>query len=232
MSTIFYVEDEVFLAKIIRDSLESRGYQVVWAADGKEALDKFSNTQADICVLDVMLPHIDGFELGRRIKKQCPQIPIIYLTAKDQTKDVLEGFGVGANDYIRKPCSIEELIIRVENLLQLTNTQTPTQNNSSSERAIGNFVFYPKKYSLVFQGNKKISLSHKETELLKLFSSNINQKIDRQKILDTVWGDDSFFNSRNLDVYITKLRQYFKADSNIKIITLRGVGYHFLVEND
>ncbi|MCH2044988.1 MAG: response regulator transcription factor [Saprospiraceae bacterium] len=231
MSTIFYVEDEVFLAKIIKDSLESRGYTVIWAANGKEALDKFPNAQADISVLDVMLPHIDGFELGRKIKELNPDIPIIYLTAKDQTKDVLQGFEAGANDYIRKPCSIEELIIRVENLLQLTNVKTPTTNNSRAERTIGQFVFYPKKYTLVFQGDQKISLSHKETELLKLFSSHINQKITRHRILDTVWGDDSFFNSRNLDVYITKLRQYFKADPKIKIITLRGVGYHFLVEN-
>lgn len=228
---IFYVEDEVFLAKIIKESLESRGYEVCLVTDGAKALTTYEEYAADICVLDVMLPNVDGFEIGQCIRKQTPKVPIIYLTAKDQTQDVLAGFKAGGNDYIKKPCSIEELLVRIENLLQLTHQQVPTRQNREVI-PIGKFIFYPLKYQLQYQEKKAVSLSHKEAELLKFFVQHINQVVDRKLLLQKVWGDDSFFNSRNLDVYITKLRQYFKLDKNIKIITLRGVGYHFLVDKN
>ncbi|MBL4649477.1 MAG: response regulator transcription factor [Aureispira sp.] len=228
---IFYVEDEIFLSKIIKESLESRGYEVCLVRDGRFAEEEFIAFKPDICVLDVMLPNKDGFEIGQDIKVSNPDIPILYLTAKDQTADVLRGFKVGANDYIRKPCSIEELIIRIENLLILTSKKTLTEATDSYEMRIGNFTFFTHKYSMKHLDGESISLSHKEVELLKLFAKNINKTIHRQDILDQVWGNDSFFNSRTLDVYITKLRSYFKKDKNIKIITLRSVGYHFLVES-
>lgn len=227
---IFYVEDEIFLSKIIKESLESRGYEVCLVRDGRFAEEEFIAFQPDICVLDVMLPNKDGFEIGQDIKVHQPDVPILYLTAKDQTEDVLRGFEVGANDYIRKPCSIEELIIRIENLLILTTKKTLTKASDSYEMRIGDFTFFTHKYSMEHLDGASISLSHKEVELLKLFAQNINQTINRQDILDQVWGDDSFFNSRSLDVYINKLRSYFKKDKKIKIITLRSVGYHFLVE--
>jgi len=227
---IFYVEDEIFLSKIIKESLESRGYEVCLVRDGRFAEEEFIAFQPDICVLDVMLPNKDGFEIGQDIKVHQPDVPILYLTAKDQTEDVLRGFKVGANDYIRKPCSIEELIIRIENLLILTTKKTLTKASDSYEMRIGDFTFFTHKYSMEHLDGASISLSHKEVELLKLFAQNINQTINRQDILDQVWGDDSFFNSRSLDVYINKLRSYFKKDKKIKIITLRSVGYHFLVE--
>lgn len=227
---IFYVEDEIFLSKIIKESLESRGYEVCLVRDGRFAEEEFIAFQPDICVLDVMLPNKDGFEIGQDIKVHQPDVPILYLTAKDQTEDVLRGFKVGANDYIRKPCSIEELIIRIENLLILTTKKTLTKASDSYQIRIGDFTFFTHKYSMEHLDGASISLSHKEVELLKLFAQNINQTINRQDILDQVWGDDSFFNSRSLDVYINKLRSYFKKDKKIKIITLRSVGYHFLVE--
>jgi len=227
---IFYAEDELFLSKIIKESLESRGYEVCLVRDGRFAEAEFIAFQPDICLLDVMLPNKDGFEIGTMIKAINPTLPIIYLTAKDQTTDVLQGFKIGANDYIRKPCSIEELIVRIENLLTLIQQKKAQDNKPSYQLAIGSFTFFTHKYTMEDALGKSINLSHKEVELLKLFANNINKTINRQEILDRVWGDDSFFNSRNLDVYITKLRGYFKSDSKIKIITLRGVGYHFLVE--
>lgn len=226
---IFYVEDEVFLAKIIKESLESRGYEVCLVTDGAKAIEQYENYAADICVLDVMLPNVDGFEIGQTIREQTPNLPIIYLTAKDQTADVLAGFKAGGNDYIKKPCSIEELLVRIENLLSLSH-QPATNSTTTEVIELGDFTFYSLKYQLQYKKEIPISLSHKEAELLKFFAQNINQVSDRRLLLNKVWGDDSFFNSRNLDVYITKLRQYFKSDNNIKIITLRGVGYHFLVD--
>lgn len=229
---IFYVEDELFLSKIIKESLESRGYEVCLVRDGRFAEAEFVAFQPDICLLDVMLPNRDGFELGMMIKAIQPQLPIIYLTAKDQTTDVLKGFEIGANDYIRKPCSLEELIVRIENLLTLVQQKNAQDQKPTYQYRIGAFTFFTHKYTMEDGQGNHIKLSHKEVELLKLFAKNINQTIQRQELLDAVWGDDSFFNSRNLDVYITKLRGYFKADPKIKIITLRGVGYHFLVEED
>lgn len=225
---IFYLEDELFLSKIIKESLEIRGYEVCLVRDGRFAEAEFVAFQPDICVLDVMLPNRDGFEIGAMIKAADPQLPIIYLTAKDQTMDVLKGFEIGANDYIRKPCSIEELMVRIENLLTLT--QQKKAQEPVYQYTLGSFTFYTHKYTMEDEAGKVIKLSHKEVELLKLLAQNMNQTIQRQELLDAVWGDDSFFNSRNLDVYITKLRGYFKSDSKVKIITLRGVGYHFLVE--
>lgn len=227
---IFYVEDEIFLSKIIKESLESRGYEVCLVRDGRFAEEEFTAFEPDICVLDVMLPNKDGFEIGQNIKESHPDIPILYLSAKDQTEDIIRGFKIGANDYIRKPCSIEELIIRIENLLILTSKKTLQKASDPYEIPIGDFTFFTHKYSMEHVDGDQISLSHKEVELLKLFAKNINKTINRQDILDQVWGDDSFFNSRSLDVYITKLRSYFKKDKKIKIITLRSVGYHFLVE--
>ncbi|MCP4440097.1 MAG: response regulator transcription factor [Aureispira sp.] len=227
---IFYVEDEVFLAKIIKESLESRGYEVCLVTDGAKALAAYEQYAADICVLDVMLPNVDGFEIGQAIREQTPKTPIIYLTAKDQTQDVLAGFKAGGNDYIKKPCSIEELLVRIENLLSLTH-QKAAKPYTKEAIQLGAFTFSPLKSQLQYKEKEAISLSHKEAELLKFFAQHINQVSDRRLLLNTVWGDDSFFNSRNLDVYIAKLRNYFKVDEQVKIITLRGVGYRFLVEN-
>ncbi len=226
MTRIFYVEDEPFLGKIVKESLESRGFEVKMLADGRFALKEFEQYKPDICVLDVMLPNKDGYTIGNEIRQQNSAMPIIFLTAKTQTEDVLKGFQSGGNDYIRKPFSMEELIIRINNLLQLVNKKNISQEANVQ---IGEYKFFPQKYELVFQENSK-KLSNREAELLKIFSENRNFTISRKEILMKIWGDDSFFNSRNLDVYITKLREYLKNDSSIKLTTLKGVGYHFSVE--
>jgi DNA-binding response OmpR family regulator len=221
---ILYVEDEPFLGKIVKESLESRDFEVVMVADGRLVQKVFEETKPDICVLDVMLPKKDGYSIATSIRNVNAEIPIIFVTAKTQTEDLIKGFEVGGNDYLRKPFSMEELIVRIKNLLRLT-----VKPNSPKENiAIGKFEFLPNRYELKLGGIIR-KLSHREAILLQILSENKNNTIQRKEILMRIWGDDSFFNSRNLDVYITKLRDYFKEDSSIEIITIKGIGYHFSV---
>ncbi|MDX1477517.1 MAG: response regulator transcription factor [Saprospiraceae bacterium] len=224
---ILYVEDEVFLGKIVKESLETRGYDVRWVKDGSDALSAFQTELPDICVLDVMLPGKDGFTIGKEIRQAKDDVPIIYLTAKDQTGDVLKGFTSGGNDYIKKPFSMEELIVRIENLLNLSKNGRPP--GDQEEIRLGQYVFHPLRMELQ-HAETTHKLSHRENELLKILAFNKNLPVERKRILKEIWGDDSFFNSRNLDVYITRLRKYFKGDPGLQINTLKGVGYQFVVE--
>lgn len=224
-TTIFYVEDEVFLAKIVKESLESRGFEVIMENQGKEALTAFRNCQPDICVLDVMLPDRDGFEIADEIRRTHEKIPIIFLTAKTQTEDVLKGFLAGGNDYVRKPFSMEELIARIQNLLQLS---TGTSGKILPDTVnLGKFQFQVKR-QLLQGGVAERKLSYREAALLHLLFENREKIIDRRDILNLLWGNDSFFNSRNLDVYITKLRNYLREDPSLEIITIKGIGYRFV----
>ncbi|CAN5348253.1 response regulator transcription factor [soil metagenome] len=222
---ILYVEDEPFLGRIVKESLESRDFEVSMATDGKDVMDLFRKTEPAICVLDVMLPNKDGYALAKNIRQINPSIPIIFVTAKTQTEDLVKGFDVGGNDYLRKPFSMEELIVRVNNLLRWTKTDNhPFQDTI----VLGKFEFTPNRYELKSGGNLR-KLSHREGMLLLVLSENINKVVSRKDVLMRVWGDDSFFNSRNLDVYVTKLRDYLKEDASVEIITIKGVGYHFSV---
>ena len=224
MTKILYVEDEPFLGKIVKESLESRGYDVLMLADGREIATHYQQFMPDVCVFDVMLPFRDGYALAQDIRQLDKQIPILFLTAKTQTEDVLKGFGAGGNDYIRKPFSMEELIVRVQNLRQFT------KNNQSETTSIvlGKYEFLPNRYELKCGENVK-KLSNRETELLKILAENRNFTVNRKDILLKIWHDDSFFNSRNLDVYIARLRDYLRQDSQLEIMTLKGVGYLFKV---
>ena len=225
---LLYVEDEPYLAKIVKESLESRDFEVNLITDGELVLRAFEKFKPDLCVLDVMLPNKDGFTIGQEIRGSYPQIPIIYLTAKNQTTDVLKGFESGGNDYIKKPFSMEELIVRINNLMRITKGKKQEISPNSSVE-IGQYLFFPQKFELHFNDQIK-TLSHRETQLLKILSEHRNFAVNRKDILKQVWGDDSFFNSRNLDVYIKKLRDYLKKDEKVKIVTLKGIGYHFVVE--
>lgn len=226
---LFYVEDEPSLAKIVKESLESREFEVKMITSGLNAIAEFKNYVPDVCVLDVMLPHKDGFTIGQEIRSLKKDIPILFLTAKNQTEDVLKGFASGGNDYIRKPFSMEELIVRIKNLLDLS--QVESKGNSQIKVTdlinIGQYVFYPLRQELHSEINVK-RLSHRETQLLELLARNLNQAVARKIILDQIWGNDSFFNSRNLDVYINKLREYLKEDQRVELITLKGVGYRLV----
>jgi DNA-binding response OmpR family regulator len=223
---VFYVEDEIFLARIVKESLESRDFEVIMESDGAKAIDLFKKSQPDICVLDVMLPNKDGFAIADEIRELNEDIPIIFLTAKTQTEDVVKGFTLGGNDYVRKPFSMEELIVRIQNLLRL-RTEAPKKINTDSVK-MGKYSFQLNR-QVLNNGKEDRKLSFRESELLKLLYENREKVIDRKDILNLLWGNDSFFNSRNLDVYITKLRSYLKEDPLLEIITIKGIGYRFVV---
>jgi DNA-binding response OmpR family regulator len=223
---ILYVEDEPFLGRIVKESLESRDFEVNMLTDGKDVVKHFETISPDICVLDIMLPVKDGYSIAKELRQIKSNVPIIFVTAKVQTEDLLKGFESGGNDYIKKPFSMEELIARINNLLQISQKQ---KNASTSGLiAIGKYEFNPLRYELKL-GDKAKKLSSREATLLSILSENRNGTTNRKDILMKLWGDDSFFNSRNLDVYITKLRDYLKEDPSIEIITIKGVGYHFAV---
>ncbi len=226
MKKILYVEDEPFLGKIVKESLESREFEVELVTDGHRVMGIFEKFKPDICVLDVMLPNKDGFTIGQEIRELDGEMPIIYLTAKNQTEDVVKGFESGGNDYVRKPFSMEELIVRINNLLQLSKGLNKPINTSNGIK-LGQFIFFPKKQLLQI-GNHSQQLSHREAQLLAILSQTINAAVERKYILDEIWGNDSFFNSRNLDVYIRKLRNYLSKDDTVQIITLKGVGYRLV----
>jgi len=224
MSKILYVEDEIFLARIVNDTLQSRGFEVAMEHDGGMALQRFEQFKPDVCVLDIMLPNKDGFTIADEIREKDSDIPIIFLTAKSEVKDVVNGFKIGGNDYIRKPFSMEELIVRIENVLKQNNTP----EIASDELTMGSYQFNTRRQQLIGGGDDR-KLSYRESELLKLLYENRDKIVERRDILNLLWGSDSFFNSRNLDVYITKLRNYFKQDPSIEIITIKGIGYRFVV---
>lgn len=227
MIKVFYVEDELFLAKIVKESLESRGYEVIMESDGAKATEGFKKTKPDICVLDIMLPNKDGFAIADEIRELDEEVPIIFLTAKTQTEDVVKGFTLGGNDYIRKPFSMEELIVRIQNLLR-NKTEGGPQKIPGNNIEIGRYNFQLNRQLLSIEKEER-KLSYRESELLKVLYENRDRIIDRKDILNLLWGNDSYFNSRNLDVYITKLRSYLKDDPKLEIITIKGVGYRFVV---
>lgn len=226
---ILYVEDELFLAKIVKESLESRGYTIILETDGGQAVDRYRAENPDICVLDIMLPNKDGFTIAEEIRAITTEVPIIFLTAKTQTTDLVKGFNMGGNDYIRKPFSMEELIVRIENALRhkKEEEQPGEETKPKDDIKVGAFMFNPNRQTLQMNDEEK-KLSFRESELLRLLYENRERVIDRRDILNVLWGSDSFFNSRTLDVYITKLRNYLKGDNSLEIITVKGVGYRFI----
>ena len=222
---VFYVEDELFLGKIVKESLESRGFEVIMESDGAKAVDLFKKSKPDICVLDIMLPNKDGFTIADEIRDMDEEVPIIFLTAKVQTEDVVKGFALGGNDYIRKPFSMEELIVRIQNVLR--NKADGPAKITGDNVTIGKYKFQLNR-QVLNNGKDDRKLSYRESELLKVLYENRDKIIDRKDILNLLWGNDSFFNSRNLDVYITKLRSYLKEDPALEIITIKGIGYRFV----
>ncbi len=227
MSTkILYVEDELFLGKIVMESLQSRHYEVIMESDGAKVTGLFSQHQPDICILDIMLPNKDGFTIAEEIRAMDKEVPIIFLTAKAQTDDLVKGFKTGGNDYIRKPFSMEELIARIENALRVKHGEQRTDEQKDIVQ-LGRYTFRTHHQVLSHDGEEK-KLSFRENELLKLLWLHRDTIIDRREILNLLWGNDNFFNSRNLDVYITRLRSYLKKDAKLEILTIKGIGYRFI----
>ncbi|MDB5229522.1 MAG: response regulator transcription factor [Chitinophagaceae bacterium] len=223
---VLYAEDELFLGKIVKETLEGRGFEVEMETDGAQVAPLFKECNPDICILDIMLPNRNGFEIAEDIRKINDDIPIIFLTAKTQTEDVIKGFRLGANDYIRKPFSMEELIVRIENALRV-HKENGVNTINQDIISLGKYQFNLNRQVLSIDSQDR-KLSYRETELLKYLWLNRGDIIDRRDVLNVIWGNDSFFNSRNLDVYITKIRSYLKEDPAIEIITIKGVGYRFV----
>lgn len=225
--TVLYVEDEVFLGKIVKETLESRGYAVRMETDGREVAEAFNQLKPDICVFDVMLPGKSGFEIATEVRAMDKKVPILFLTAKAQTEDVVKGFSAGGNDYLRKPFSMEELLVRIQNLLELTGSAA-TGKEDPDNITIGKLKFNLPRQTL-HGGSEERKLSFRESELLRYLYENRNNIIDRRDLLMKLWGNDNFFNSRNLDVYITKLRGYLREDPQLEILTIKGIGYRFVI---
>lgn len=224
---LLLVEDEATLGLIVKESLESRGFEVIYCQDGAEGWDTFQSAKPDACILDIMMPQRDGFSLAAAIRKKDSYIPILFLTAKSQTQDVVKGFELGANDYVKKPFSMEELIVRVKSLLRDRELLAQQPLPEQSTWQIGAFTFDVRRQTLTKEGNDQ-KLTHREVEILRRLCQHRNQVMERKAVLLELWGDDNFFNARSMDVFITKLRKYLKADPRVEIVNVRGVGYKLI----
>lgn len=223
---ILYLEDEISLGKITNDILVKNGFTVEWIQDGKKGLAAFNENSYSICVVDIMMPGLDGYSFVKEIRKTNKNIPVLFLTARSLTEDVVKGFEIGGNDYLKKPFSIEELIVRINSLLQRT---PKAHEEEESDFTIGKYTFNHATMELL-SDTKKIVLTNLENELLHRLILHKNTVLERQKVLIELWGDDTFFNARSMDVFITKLRKYFSDDETISIVNIRGIGYKMIVK--
>ncbi len=222
---ILYVEDEETLAFLTSDSLE-QDYDVFHYANGKAGFEAFCRESFDLCILDVMLPDMDGFEIATQIRKRNTEIPILFLSAKTMKEDRIKGLKLGADDYLVKPYSIEELKLKIEVFL---NRSQKTVSVKSNQYTIGSFIFSPDNYQLS-NALEKINLTEREVALLRLFLDNKNIVLKREKILMELWGSDDYFLGRSLDVFISRLRKIFKEEPNIRIENLPRVGFKLVIE--
>ncbi|KUJ62833.1 two-component system response regulator [Flavobacteriaceae bacterium CRH] len=228
MKKILLAEDDTDFANVLKQYLELYKYEVIWAEDGEIALEYFKNQTFDICVFDVMMPKLDGFSLAEKIIKINPDIPFIFLTAKKLKEDKIIGLKLGADDYIVKPFEAEELILRLQNILKRSQQKDILNQNPIIQ--IGLYSFDTKRLSLKI-GNQTQQLTEKEAALIQYFYLHQNQLLKREQILKAIWGNDDFFSGRSMDVYISKIRKYFKLDSSISIESLRNIGLEFKIEN-
>ncbi len=222
---IFLVEDDQTLNFIIRDNLEQNGYKVTAVDDGQKAIDEFEKDKFSICILDVMLPKKDGFTVALEIRRKDDHVPIIFLTAKSMTEDRITGLSIGGDDYITKPFSMEELLLRIKVFLK-RSSKLEIADGISVARRVGIYNFYFENLVLENEDNRK-TLTYKEAELLKYFCENSNKVLSRSEILMNVWGSDDYYLGRSLDVFISRLRRYLKDDPDIKILNLHGIGFRF-----
>ena len=221
---ILVVDDDANICELLRLYLTKEGYQVTVANDGEEGLEKFNAVKPDMVLLDVMMPRMDGFEMVRRIRQTDKLTPVLFLTARSAINDVVEGFELGANDYLKKPFGMQELIVRLKALMH----KAFIEKEVSHSYGIGDYQFNPVTQQLTFAGATQ-ELSHRESEILKRLCNNRNEVVSSQSILLELWGDDSFFNSRSLHVFITKLRHKLAKDSRVRIVNVRGIGYKLIL---
>lgn len=218
---LLYVEDDESLSFVTRDNLELKGYKITYCEDGKKALAVIDQQEFDLCILDVMLPEVDGFTIAREIRKTNTQVPILFLTAKSLKEDRINGLKLGADDYITKPFSIEELILKIEVFLRRSKVSSI---KLPSKFKLGSYSFDYENLSLQHSSDQK-QLTQREADLLRLFIQNENQVLKRSLILKELWGDDDYFLGRSLDVFISRLRKYLKNDHALKIENIHGVGF-------
>ncbi len=223
---VLLVEDDTNLGNLLQDSLELKNYDVVLKRNGEEGWNEYKTGKFDMCILDVMMPKKDGFTLAKEIRRANAQIPIIFLTAKVLKEDTIEGLKIGADDYLTKPFSMEELTLRMDNIFKRV---PKTEMSEQNEFHIGRYVFDNSSRTLTIGGNQ-LKLTTKESELLKMLALHMDRLLERDIALNTVWGTDSYFAGRSMDVYIAKLRKYLKEDTNVEILNVHGTGFKLLVK--
>jgi DNA-binding response OmpR family regulator len=221
---ILLTEDDENLGMLLREYLEAKGYETDLLPDGEQGYEAFMNEKYDVCIFDVMMPKKDGFTLAKEIRMVNTDVPIIFLTAKSMKEDIFQGFKIGADDYIAKPFSMEELLFRLEAILRRTKGGLTNQEVFQ----LGKYKFDTQKQQLI-DGDKVLKLTTKESELLKLLCNNANKVLERNYALKTIWVDDNYFNARSMDVYITKLRKHLKDEPSVEIINVHGKGYKLVL---
>lgn len=224
---ILLLEDELQLAKVVSETLQRQGYMVTHSKNGRIGLDMFFQCNFDLCIVDVMMPFMDGFSFVKELRRIDKNIPVLFLTARSRDIDVIEGYHTGGNDYLKKPFSLEELILRIQELLKRGSFYAAQCNQ---QYAIGSFDFFVSRQELINKTGNIIKLSHRECELLHLLMQYKNQLLERRMALIKLWGDDNPFNARTMDVFITKIRKHLQTDNSIEIINVRGLGYKLLLK--
>ena len=223
---LLVVEDDPNLGDILKEYLEMKGYEPTLCRDGDEGWNKFKKDKFDLCLLDIMMPKKDGFTLAKEIKKVQEDLPILFLTAKNQKDDIIEGLKIGADDYLTKPFSMEELLLRITAILR--RTQKSTEIAPLKTYTFGDFILHYDEQFIEGPGGKH-KLTSKENELIRLLASEINKLVNRSHALKQIWGDDSYFNARSMDVYLSKIRKILKDDPKVQIITVHGEGFKLIV---
>lgn len=223
---LLVVEDDPNLGDILKEYLEMKGYEPTLCRDGEEGWNKFKKDKFDLCLLDIMMPKKDGFTLAKEIKKVQEDLPILFLTAKNQKDDIIEGLKIGADDYLTKPFSMEELLLRVNAILR--RTQKSEEKSSLKLYKFGDFVLHYDE-QIIEGPSGKTKLTSKENELIRLLASELNKLVNRSHALKQIWGDDSYFNARSMDVYLSKIRKILKDDPKVQIITVHGEGFKMIV---
>ncbi|WP_031455001.1 response regulator transcription factor [Flavobacterium chungangense] len=229
MKHILLVEDDFDYASVLKQYLEFSGFKVSWKKNGKEALESLRVTKPDICILDVMMPQMDGFTLAEKIVDQFPETPFVFLTAKSLQQDKIKGLKLGADDYIVKPFEVEELILRIGNILKRSQ-KNEEKVVLQQTFTIGSYTFDYENYLLKHQTITH-RITEKEAQLIVFLHTNRNKLIKREEILREIWGNEDFFSGRSMDVFISRLRKYFKEDSTISILSVRGLGFEFKINN-
>jgi len=224
---IYLVEDDLSFGSVLKSYLELNDYNVEWVDDGKYAVEHFRKGVFDICILDVMLPHVDGFTIATEIRKMNPAVPVIFLTAKKLKEDVLKGYGAGGDDYVTKPFDTDILLAKIRAIIQRRDLKGGTKDIYE----IGRFIFNSRLRTLNF-GEQEVKLSPKESQLLEMLANNPNSLISREMALKKIWGSDDYFTARSMDVYVTKLRKYLSKDPNLIIKNIHGAGFQLIIRDD